>query len=283
MAIVISTANCPEEVKNKLRQEEKYLKSLGITFDVEEDFREGYTFFEIDYMGEDSNNLKESLADVVAEIVVDNMENQFINKIIQENYSEFDAREKEQIEKFTLQHLDSGNYNSDFVSRMLRKREIIKKLLNYLDNNQDLNIEGFVRFRLKDYLRKLKIAVDRAADDYLLENEYNEFIDLLSYFVELQEPRVNLVNVLKLDDESFQLLDLNHNIINDNYLEGYVSEIMEEEVDFEDLLISALINIAPASIVLHFQDNRVEQTIKNIFGNMVTVCEGCSLCEKAKL
>ncbi|MFW6386653.1 MAG: sporulation protein YtxC [Bacillota bacterium] len=283
MSIVISTVNCPEEVKNKLSQEEKYLHSLGITFEVEEDQSEGYTLFKIKYPREDSQNLKESLADVVAEIVVEKLESEYISRIIREDYQDFNLDEREKIEKFTLQHLDQGEYNNQFVSRMVRKREIIKQLLDYFDKHQDLNIEGFVRFRLQNYLNQLRKAVDRAVDDYIIENEYNEFIDLLSYFVEIQEPKISLVNVLQLEDGSFQILDINREVINSNYLEGYISEIMEGEVEFEDLLVSALINIAPASIVLHFEDEDVEETVGNIFGDRITICSGCELCEEVRV
>ncbi|MFW6238907.1 MAG: sporulation protein YtxC, partial [Halanaerobiales bacterium] len=239
--------------------------------------------FKIKYPREDSQNLKESLADVVAEIVVEKLESEYISRIIREDYQDFNLDEREKIEKFTLQHLDQGEYNNQFVSRMVRKREIIKQLLDYFDKHQDLNIEGFVRFRLQNYLNQLRKAVDRAVDDYIIENEYNEFIDLLSYFVEIQEPKISLVNVLQLEDGSFQILDINREVINSNYLEGYISEIMEGEVEFEDLLVSALINIAPASIVLHFEDEDVEETVGNIFGDRITICSGCELCEEVRV
>lgn len=60
-----------------------------------------------------------------------------------------------------------------------------------------MNLEGFVRFRLKDIIDEIEMAIEMSVDDFIIQKEYNEFIDLLRYFVELQEPRIDLVNVIK--------------------------------------------------------------------------------------
>ena len=66
-----------------------------------------------------------------------------------------------------------------------------RALTSYLIFNDNLNLEGFVRFRTKDYWDFLCETVDSAADAYLINREYQEFIRLLRYFVELQEPKVD--------------------------------------------------------------------------------------------
>ena len=57
-------------------------------------------------------------------------------------------------------------------------------------------MEGFIRFRLKDYIEELKYIIDGSVDELLIDREYNEFIKLLRYFVEIQEPKVEEVHVL---------------------------------------------------------------------------------------
>jgi hypothetical protein len=56
--------------------------------------------------------------------------------------------------------------------------------------------------------------------------------------------------------------------------------MVDNDVNYDDLLISALITIAPARIVLHFQDERnVIGTIQDVFIERVALCQGCSLCK----
>lgn len=282
MGIVISTMDCPHEFKEKLCQEEEYLNSVGINFMFDEDKNKDYTLFNINFdQSGYSNSLKESLADIIAEIVVNNLEGKIINKIIKHEYDEFNPEERTKIEEFTVEHLNKRyNLNNNLVSKIVRKREIITQLLKYLEKNQDLNIEGFVRFRLKDYVDQLKLAVDEAVDDYIIKREYEEFVDLLRYFVEIQEPRLKLVNVLKNEDGSFQILDPEKRVIKNEYLEGYIEELMDGEVEFEDLLVSALINISPQKIILHFNDEGVKETLESIFSERIEICRGCDLCHE---
>ena len=59
--------------------------------------------------------------------------------------------------------------------------------------------------------------------------------------------------------------------------------IRSDEINYEDLLISALITIAPKTVMLHFASaagkaNTVVETIKSVFAGRVTVCRGCKLC-----
>ncbi|HLV08789.1 MAG TPA: putative sporulation protein YtxC, partial [Halanaerobiales bacterium] len=176
--------------------------------------------------------------------------------------------------------LDGGNELNGGLGKLVRKEGVIEHILNYLNKYQDLNLEGFVRFRLKDYLDDLKYAVERAVDEYIIEKEYNEFIDLLKYFVELQEPRIELVHVIKQENGSFEIMDKSGNRISNEYLEGYLSEMFEEQVEYEDLLISALINVAPLRIILHLSAEDTISTVKKIFGNRVELCLGCEICEK---
>ncbi len=266
MGITISTLNYPEEVRSKLLN----LNSVI----VNENKSENYTLFEIDMIKANlSYKFKRSLAEVLAEIVIDNFETELVNNIIKQEYNQFSGKARSKIEQFTMEYLKNRD-------KIISKIEINTQLLKYLESYKDLNIEGFVRFRLKDYVNHLKYIVDRAVDDYLIEEEYNEFIELLRYFVNLQEPKIKYVDVLKADDDSFNILDPGKRIITSEYMEDYIAEIMDGEVEYEDLLISALINIAPGKIIIHFDDKEVEETIKDIFGGKVQICDGCSLCKK---
>ncbi len=265
LSFTISTLNYPDEVKSKLLN----INSINIDENVNSD----YTFFDIYIDSSGYCNLKKSLADIIAEIVLDNLEVNIVDDIIKHKYCQFNNEERKKIEQFTLDHLRKRD-------KLLQKINIISRLLQYLNKYKNLNIEGFVRFRLKDYVQQLKLAVDRAVDDLLVEKEYNEFIDLLKYFIDIQQPQIPLVHIIKDEDgKTFKILDDQENIIQTEYMEGYIAELMDGEVKYEDLLVSALINISPGEIILHFNDQEIENTIKNIFEDKVTVCSGCNICQ----
>jgi len=271
MGITISTLDYTEEIKNKL------LQRLDANFIFAEEETRDYTLFKIDFDQSSRPHTLEFLAGVIADIVIDKLEKKFINRIIKHKYHQFSTEERIQIQELTLDHLDNLNEAGSInhtLGKLVRKEEIIKQILTYLNKHQDLNVEGFVRFRLKDYLDDLKFAVERAVDDFIIEKEYNEFIDLLKYFVDLQEPRIGVVHVIKRGNDSFKIMDKNGSIINNEYLEGYLAEMFDDEVEYEDLLVSALINVAPLKIVLHFKDENTEKTVRNIFGERVEVCRG---------
>jgi len=264
LGFTISTLNYPDEVKSKLLN----INSINIDENQDSD----YTFFNIYIKSSGYSNLKKSIADIIAEIVMDKLEINIVDNIIRHKYSQFNSKERMKIEQFTLDHLNKRD-------KLLQKINIISRLLQYLDKYRNLNIEGFVRFRLKDYVQQLTLAVDRAADDLIIEKEYNEFIDLLKYFIDIQQPQIPLVHVIRKEDQSFKILDSDEKIIKTEYMEGYIAELMDGEVKYEDLLVSALINLSPGKIILHFNDYEIEEAIKNIFEDRVTICQGCDICQ----
>ncbi|MGI6093735.1 MAG: sporulation protein YtxC, partial [Negativicutes bacterium] len=71
--------------------------------------------------------------------------------------------------------------------------------------------------------------------------------------------------------------------IKNNYLENFIVE-SASEINYEDLLITSLISIAPYNIMLHNHDINSSQnvvvTIKNVFEGRVALCEGCHICKE---
>lgn len=86
--------------------------------------------------------------------------------------------------------------------------EVVSRVLDCLWAHEGLTVEGFVRFRLKEYVRRVGEVVERAAAEVLLDREYREFLRVLRYFVESQQPRVAELHV-QLDPSGarFRLID----------------------------------------------------------------------------
>ena len=97
--------------------------------------------------------------------------------------------------------------DGDIGKTLSRHNQILSEVNQYLDTNSNLYLEGFFRFRLKEYFTELERSVELSMDNFLVEQEYHEFIRLLQYFVEVQEPRIEEVHVLIKDKQHFYMLD----------------------------------------------------------------------------
>ncbi len=106
-------------------------------------------------------------------------------------------------------------------------------------------LEGFVNFRLKEYIKDLEEIVDKAVDDFLMEREYREFIRLLRYFVDIQEPKFNTIHVIAGYDDKYILLNEEKREITNECIQEFMNDISNEEINYDDLLVSSLITMAP--------------------------------------
>lgn len=155
------------------------------------------------------------------------------------------------------------------------------RIIDYFEHSFDMSIDGFVNFRLKDYRQRGFEFLDQLLDDLKIEQEYEEFIEVLRYFVLTQEPRLDQVHVLLQDLGRFEILDE----------QGLpvpalpVNESDEQDMTIHDLLVSQLIGLAPGTIVLHVHQRGVFQewvhTLRQVFGDRILICQGCEACYNA--
>lgn len=213
---------------------------------IKDNNKGNYTFYTINLPYDET----EHFASMLAEFILNYCEEILISQIVKQQYYYFSPEEREKIHSKAMEILNpsSGTHES---YRDRRKRRVQEKIVNYLAFNKELILEGFINFRLKDYCYELELAVEEAVDDYLIEKEYDEFIRLLKYFVDIQEPKIKKVHVVLENTGYFRLYDEENKLINNDYLEGFIVELMDDEINYEDLLISALITIAPEIVILH--------------------------------
>jgi len=285
-------------LKSKLDTEFALLENDGIRIKVEQTPPAGGLTFlgyniadygNSNYSEEETRTIfKHYIANVVSDIILNYWEKALMMDIIRQNYYYFVPDEQQLIYHLALKHLNHDRNTDDetFVNYLSRKALILQKLIEYLHANDHLIIEGFIRFRLKDYMQELSSVADKAVDDFMLEREYKEFVKLLKYFVEIQEPRLEVVQVITLPSGKFRMLDEDNQNISSEYMEGFLDS-GDPEINYEDLLISALITIAPSRVILHTPGNtdahRILETIDSVFGNRVVRCEGCMLCSEKAL
>jgi len=191
-----------------------------------------------------------------------------------------------------LGELNYGNFNSicfsTIYNRLLdnpinKRLDILYGILKeYVSEEKILNMNGFVIFRLAEYKDELKSLLKKTVDSMVAENDYNEFIELLRFFVEIQESEIECIHVI-YSCGRYILFDENYNEITEEYISGIKNEIKYGTINYDDLLLSTLISLAPKKIYIHGKDNIINKqllkTIRCVFDERVEYIEGINLSQ----
>jgi putative sporulation protein YtxC len=229
------------------------------------------------------NELVLCVSNALAEYIIKEYEEKLIFRIINSNYCYFTSFEKKEILRIALSIINNEDKNFlNSIFQVRRKNIITRKLLEYFQSSNSVILDGFINFRIKDYIKDLEDVVDKAVDDFLMEREYKEFIRLLRYFVDIQEPKFNVIHVIAGYDNRYVLLDEDKREITNECIQEFMNDLPGGEMNYDDLLVSSLITMAPKKIVIHgsksFRNKELLETIKNVFWGKAVICTECELC-----
>ncbi|GED34305.1 putative sporulation protein YtxC [Brevibacillus centrosporus] len=180
------------------------------------------------------------------------------------------------IQRMCQEHEPAG---TELFTATTRKANVYRKAFTYLEYERTVNVLGFVRFRLQDHWNELFELVEAGIDEYLEDKQYQEFVELLRYFIAVQETKQEVVHVVPSVDKPFHLYDKKGDRLWLDQLDSVLS-MEEQNCRDEDYLVSALVTLAPESIVLHMATERpgLTQTIRSIFDSRLSTCQSCPLC-----
>lgn len=106
-----------------------------------------------------------------------------------------DLIESEQLEEewpyvipFVQRLFAEGEEEADLLQATTRKARIYRKVRDYLEDERELNVLGFVRFRLQEHWNELFELIETGLDDYLEDRQYQEFVDLLRFLSPIRKP-----------------------------------------------------------------------------------------------
>lgn len=231
------------------------------------------------------DDFKFYISRIVTEAIVNNWEEKLIKKILKYNYFYLNEKEKDSVCKIAQKLLleDNGLLPGGFY-KLTRRNKIMREILEYLSSSDTIIIDGFVNFRLNAYINELSDTIERAIEVFITEREYNEFIKLLKYFVEIQECKVDVLHLIPTAEGKYLLLDGSKNKINGEFFEEIRADIAEGDINYDDLLISTLITISPRKIYMHnldsFNNKELVKTITNVFNDRISICHGCDTCSQ---
>lgn len=180
-----------------------------------------------------------------------------------------------------LKHCNSSE-SLNLLMNYGRKNRMVHKIMDYLYSHSELSLEGFIQFCMRDYLTEIRFAVDLAHEELKNEQEYNEFVKLLRYFVDTQPSRIYEVNLLIDKHGNYVLWDGNGDELNGDLLHYYMDDLLVNNISLDDVLVSILITVAPRNIILHNVDggsnSEPVRMIRNVFEERIHECRGCDRC-----
>lgn len=272
-SICIKTNN--ENLLNYLLNELDYIEIKPVVISTNK-FK-NYKNIIIHYSGNEIKKFIHEVSCILACLVIDELEESFIKKIILKNYFYFDFNERKHIVEMCF-----DIFTDDFNLYFDKKYNcLINDFESYLKNNKSIILDGFLNFRIKDYMSILEEVVDEAVNNFVIEKEYLEFISLLKMYVNSQKSTCDIVHLIYTNESSI-LLDKDKNIINvsdDVFKAKYLSDISFSSNDYA---LNSLLTLIPKKIYIHLIDNCIDEfihTLSLIFESRVEICTDCDICK----
>jgi len=234
----------------------------------------------IHYLGNSYTKYYNYLSNTITKAIINFFEETLIHDNINLNYFYFTSLEKKKILENTLNLLlEKDNYN-------MRYDYINNSVFNYLTTNHSFYLQGFINFKLKDYIDFLNNQIDIAVNKFIIDKEYVEFVNILKLYIksESENSKIEHLHLIYKDKTSI-IIDNNKNIVtcNDNIKKSkYISDISFSSNDFA---LNTLLNLLPKKLTIHLVNGYCDEfinTLKLIFNEQISICEDCDMCNLYK-
>lgn len=214
-----------------------------------------------------NSNIEEFAQEITSEIL-EKCEGALLYRITEHEFPY--APVGEQLEIYNTALKNASPESGDVLNTMhynRRKALIEESALDYLRENNFIIINGFINFRLEEYKNELRKLCHNAAEEVSAIREYDEFLNMLRFFVSVQTPKENTVHIIRKGD-ALRIFNKWHKDITDFYASEFA--FSPEDFTHEDIALSALITISPKRIIIHDnkENDKLYDTIKAVFSNV---------------
>lgn len=199
----------------------------------------------VHYRGDNNAIFYDKLSSILSDTIVKFYEKRLLRRILEYNYFYFNSLEKKEILNVAKEFLDE-----DFISEEDNFLAIYSAVMNYISQNKSLVLEGFVNFRLGNYMKNLDYIVDLSVNKYITDKEYLEFVNMLKLYISITPSKTSIVHLVYLGGETV-LLDKDKNIIpleDENLTAKYLSDISFSSNDYA---LNCLLNLVPRKVIIH--------------------------------
>lgn len=252
--------------------EDLYISKLQFKF---------YNNFIVHYKGKDIDSFYNIFSNILSSAIIEFYERDIIRHIISSNYFYFTEIEQRRIFDIVNNYL----YNNELIESYIRKDSINISCIEYFSNNKSAILDGFVNFRINDYIKIIDYVIDMAVNKFVIDREYTEFIDLLKCYINSKGYGTTDVHLIYQNEESIlldaskKIIDLDDSILNSKYL----SDITFSSNDYT---LNTLLKLLPQRIFIHLVDGIQDEfinTLKLVFDDRVYLCNDCNICKIYRL
>lgn len=249
------------------KQNEISVKKLLTNHKLEKEYTYKNDYIEVVLKNNRDKIHNEEIVDEITDLIIDIIENKLLRKYIIKKYS---LESSEEIQKIYIYALNIFK-NKEFII----KQSLYQKVYDYILNEEYINIEGFVKFRMKEFNNYISTIVDLAWEEYFIKKDQDEFINVLKYFVDAQKEKLELLRIHIKEDNSFILYDKYGNEIDSINDEEIMNIMIKENLNYEDFLMSNLLTLCPGKIEIidslnNNSSKEIIEIIKSIFGDKVS-------------
>ncbi|MGL5634503.1 MAG: putative sporulation protein YtxC [Sarcina sp.] len=263
------------------------LRNKGYKIGISEFMENNTHFIKIfcdDNKVEEVENIKKTflvyMSNAIYRLIISKYREKELLEYLTENY--FFLKHTEVIEvdkKINKFFRQDGPITSDKELQCVSLILKIEKIINdFIEEDNFINIDGFLRFRLKSIRPIIEEIVDKLIEEYMVEKEYNEFINLLRYFVDIQESKIDEVHIYINENGEYYIKDKNGENIFNKFLDELIESNEADNINNEDIIISGLITNSPKYVNIHNEENCKNKeflnTISKVFRERVVFIEG---------
>ena len=216
------------------------------------------------------------VSNILYRIVIDNYRKKEMFEFITDNYFFLKQSEILEVEDKILKVLncESSFKDEDAIYCLNRVNFIIEKIRECICEKQEINVDGFITFRMRMLREDIEKIIDKVIEKYMVEKEYEEFVRLLKYFVDIQECKIEKIIISIEEGNNYMIKDEYGKDLYKDFLNELTGEEKDFDINIEDILISGLITSSPKNITIYGRRNCTNKefldTVKNVFGDKVT-------------
>lgn len=221
--------------------------------------------------------VKMYISNILYRLVIKRYRQKELYQILSENFFFLRQEEIFSVEEEIIKTLNLERFISNdlFVYCSNKVNAMMDKIKACIDENMQININGFLTFRTKQFREDIEDIVEKVVEKYTVEKEYKEFIKLLKYFVDIQESKIDKVYLNVSPEGGYTLNDEKGDDLINIFLEELSDCKIGVDVNLEDVIISGLITSVPKKIIISGKEvctNReFIDTIINVFGERVII------------
>jgi putative sporulation protein YtxC len=203
------------------------------------------------------------LTSVLTEHVISTREEEWLLDIIETMFYFTDKEEQQQILTIARSILEGDRTDLPSLKPFFNRHSFIyEAFAKSIEENTTFYYEPFLTFRLRDYGEMLIDCVEIAIDEYMLEQEYQNMIEDYRQYVQYKKPKMDLLYIVH--DGTFSFFDKHfRRVTREEILFHLQEELVFEEVDTEEMVISPLVSMVP-NIIHVFSDEEDHGVILSI-------------------